>query len=127
MTNEELEKRIKTMFDGLKNDFLKEDARISLVDGLCEEYYEANGEYPSSNFLDRLSTYILLRDTQARKGEPMLEELMSPYLSERQYITRLRKEAGESFFEITDGHGELIKPITRAARRSWGMFGMKAK
>lgn len=127
MTNEELEKRIKTMFDGLKNDFLKEDARISLVDGLCEEYYEANGEYPSSNFLDRLSTYILLRDAQARKGEPMLEELLSPYLSERQYISRIKKEAGDSFFEITNGHGEIIKPITRDARRSWGMFGMKPK
>ena len=127
MTNQELEKRINTLFVGLKDDFLKEDARISLVDGLCEEYYDANEEYPPSNFLDRLSTYILLRDTQARKGEPMLEELLSPYLSERQYINRLRKEAGESFFEITDGHGELIKPITRDARRSWGMFGMKAK
>lgn len=127
MTNQELEKRINTLFDGLKNDFLKEDARISLVDGLCEEYYDANEEYPPSSFLDRLSTYILLRDTQARKGESMLEELLSPYLSERQYINRIRKEAGESFFEITDGHGELIKPITRDARRSWGMLGMKNK
>ena len=92
MTNQELEKRINTLFDGLKNDFLKEDARISLVDGLCEEYYDANEEYPPSNFLDRLSTYILLRDTQARKGEPMLEELLSPYLSERSEERRVGKE-----------------------------------
>lgn len=127
MTNEELEKRIKTMFDGLKADFLKEDVRISLVDGLCEEYYDSNGEYPPSNFLDRMATYILLRDAQARKGESMLEELLSPYLSERQYIKRLKKEAGDSFFEITDGHGELIQPITRDARRSWGMFSLKTK
>lgn len=127
MTNEELEKRINTMFDGLKNEFLKEDVRISLVDGLCEEYYEVNEEYPPSNFLDRMATYILLRDAQARKGESMLEELLSPYLSERQYIKRLKKEAGDSFFNITDGHGEIIQPITRDARRSWGMFGMKAK
>ena len=127
MTNQELEKRINTLFEGLRNDFLKEDARISLVDGLCEEYYDANEEYPPSSFLDRLSTYILLRDTQARKGESMLEELLSPYLSERQYIKRLKKEAGESFFEITDGHGEIIKPITRDARRSWGMSVLKTK
>src|SRR5699024_4459623 len=127
MTNQELEKQINSLFDGLKDDFLKENARISIVDGLCEEYYDANEEYPPSSYLDRLSTYILLRDTKARKGESMLEEHLSPNISARQYINRIRKEAGESFCEITDGHGELIKPITRDARRSWGMFGMKAK
>lgn len=119
MTNEELEGTINSLFKSLSNFFPSVESRLVTVGELAEQYFDANLEYPPSNFLDRMATYILVRDSKAKKGEAMLEELPEPYLSESQYNSRIKKEVGASALEVTDGHRDVFIPPTRDSRRSW--------
>lgn len=121
MDNETLDGLINEKFKDLKRFFPEVEVRMTCVSAWLMQYYDAHEEYPPSNLLDRMATYILVRDTQKREGHTLPEELPAPYLSDSQLKYRQNKEAGSSFIEVSDSHRELIIPDTRDARRSWGM------
>lgn len=68
-----------------------QEERIADVKRLTDDYVSQTGKRPATGQLDRLSTLILKEDKKKRKGVLVKREEY-PFLSERQFETRMRNE-----------------------------------
>lgn len=115
----ELSDKINDLFDDIRGndgEFRSPSYRIITCDELIEDYIEISGEVPPSNTLDRMATYIIKEDKKRRKGRKVVDEGDYPILSDRQYESRLRREAPDSRAEHYDSDGINRQIPTRALR-----------
>lgn len=116
--SESFDSLINSLFDDIAVDgeFRTHSERVRIVDDVVEDYFANHGDIPSSSQLDRLSTYILKEDKKDRKGRKRPPAPEYPYLSDRQYDTRTRREASYSAAETYDSDGINRELPTRTNR-----------
>lgn len=102
--------------DEIGYDFYTQDIRIEVVKELTDLYVATTGERPLPQHLDRLATYILKEKKMAVKGECMPEDLEFPFLSDRQYESRKRREASLIGAANYDTMRTDKSPKTRSSR-----------
>lgn len=75
-----------------KGDMLSHEKRVKICENVLQEFYNSHEEYPPSMMIERLANYILKKDIQRRKGFKVEKSGVYPYLSHRQFKTRLMRE-----------------------------------
>lgn len=124
----ELSTVINTLFDGLMVDgnMIPEAERIKKVQAITDEYVAVTGERPIPEHLDRLSTYILKKDQEGAKWTQH-KDAEYPYLSDRQYATRIAKETSAQGAENYDSAGVNQQTPTRSKRIQDELIRRKVK
>lgn len=92
------------------------EKRVHICNKLLEDFYEDNEEYPPSMMLERLSNYILKKDIQRRKGFKVEHGGSYPYLSHRQFKSRLMREVNFTRAINYTTTGENVVTPTRYER-----------
>lgn len=96
------------------------DERNQTVEQLTETYIHEIGKRPPSYQMTRLADYILceiLSDNKRNKSQT--EEY--PFLSEQQYLRRVRKETAFEFYEgnLNGDGADMTPPLRKNNRQSY--------
>ncbi|PFW43763.1 hypothetical protein [Priestia megaterium] len=96
---------------------LSNEDRVKLVDDLLEEFMEkTGGRKPDTNSLIRLSNVILIEDIKDRTPDKVrLKEY--PFLSDRQIITRKKREHSLEEDTIDFLHQKEVKKMDSAFKK----------
>lgn len=103
------------LYDCMGNMFSHEK-RVHICNKILEEYYKDYEEYPPNMMLERLSNYILKKDIQRRKGFKIEHSGEYPYLSHRQFKSRLMREVNFTRAINYSTTGENVVSPTRYER-----------
>jgi hypothetical protein len=95
---------------------LQPSERIELVAQIIETYYKAVGKYPDTNSLIRLSNVILVEEIKDRKKNKSKTKEY-PFLSDRQLLTRMKKEFSLEDDTIDFLHQKEVKKMDSAFKK----------
>lgn len=90
--------------------------RNELVEQLTEEHLKALGKYPDKVILQRLSNVILIEDI-SDKTPDKLSRKEYPFLSDRQLVTRIKREFSLEDDTINFLHQKEVKKMDSAFRK----------
>lgn len=92
------------------------EERSEIVHMLTEEYFKALGKHPDQQTLIRLSNVILIEDIKDRTPDKVrLKEY--PFLSDRQLLTRMKREFSLEEETIDFLHQKEVKKMDSAFKK----------
>lgn len=95
---------------------LQPEERTVLVAQIIETYYKAVGKYPTSLQLERMANVILVEEIKDRKKNKTKTKEY-PFLSERQLLTRMKKELTIEEEKMDFLHQKEVKKMDSAFKK----------
>ncbi|MCY8048480.1 hypothetical protein MOC17_20720 [Bacillus haynesii] len=90
--------------------------RLKSVDHILETYFDATGEHPKSDIIERLSNIILVEDIKDRKKNKTRTKEY-PFLSDRQFSTRMKREYSLEDDTLDFLHQKEVKKMDSAFKK----------
>lgn len=95
---------------------LERKERSQIVTMVIEDYYTAVGKFPDTNSLVRLANVILVEDIKDKTPDK-LQKYEYPFLSDRQILTRMKREFSIEDDTIDFLHQKEVKKMNSAFKK----------
>jgi hypothetical protein len=95
---------------------LTREGRNKAVEEITEAYFKQVGKYPDTSFLNRLTNVILIEDIKDKTPDK-LQKRPYPYLTDRQILTRLKKEIYVEEDALNFLHQKEVKKMNSAFKK----------
>lgn len=95
---------------------LEKEERSVLSNQIIETYYTATGKLPSPRDLERLANVILIEEIKDRTPDKM-QKKEYPFLSDRQILTRMKREFSIEDDTIDFLHQKEVKRMDSAFKK----------